>query len=286
MNALQCGRGGKSDKVHEVIFIQTISSNIPKSWVLIDTHSTVSVFNNPNMLENIRRTNEKLTLVTNEGKHETDMIGTLKNFGTVWYSPTSLANIMSMSEVRKVCRVTMDTKIEPVITVHRKDGTKMKFQEHKNGLYYYDVPKVNHILDNTFSDYCFVNTVANNKVMFARREVQAAERAREIYALIGRPGQQTFEHIVSNNPILNLPINISDVKRMHVIFGPDIATLKGRLVKQKPSLIPNYEPTIIPDYILKYHGNVTLMADFLRAGNCLPIYKSKKNKIVNCHSCR
>ena len=90
----------------------------------------------------------------------------------------------------------------------------MKFQEHKNGLYYYYVPKVNCILDNTVSDYCFVNTVANNKVMFTRREVQAAERAREIYALIGRPGQQTFEHIVSNSLISNIPINISDVKRM------------------------------------------------------------------------
>ena len=74
MNALQYGKGG----TYEVMFTQTISSNIPKSWVLIDTQSTASVFNNPDMLENIRRTNEKLTLVTNGGKHETDMIGTLK----------------------------------------------------------------------------------------------------------------------------------------------------------------------------------------------------------------
>ena len=56
----------------------------------------------------------------------------------------------------------------------------MKFQEYKNGLHYYDVPKVNRVLDNTVSNYYFVNTIANNKVMFTRREVQAAERVREI----------------------------------------------------------------------------------------------------------
>ena len=55
------------------------------------------------------------------------MIGELENFGTVWYNETSLANILSMAQVRKVYRVTMDTNEEPAIFVHRKNGSKISF---------------------------------------------------------------------------------------------------------------------------------------------------------------
>ena len=35
--------------------------------------------------------------------------------------------------------------------------------------------------------------------MFTRREIEAADKAKELYALIGRPGQSKFERIVDNN---------------------------------------------------------------------------------------
>ena len=59
----------------------------------------------------------------------------VKNFGDVWFNPHSLANILSMAEVRRVCRITMDSAIEPAMMVHRNDGSLVKFQEYKTGLY-------------------------------------------------------------------------------------------------------------------------------------------------------
>jgi hypothetical protein len=53
-------------------------------------------------------------------------MGTIRNFGDVWYNHNSLANILSMADVRKVCRITMDTSVKPAMTIHRRDGSQMK----------------------------------------------------------------------------------------------------------------------------------------------------------------
>ena len=68
----------------------------------------------------------------------------MKNFGDVWFNENSLANILSMAAVRKMCRITMDASVEASINVHRKDGTAMKFKEYKSGLYYYEAGKPAH----------------------------------------------------------------------------------------------------------------------------------------------
>ena len=65
---------------YEVMFTQyeSLPSDIPKSWVLLDSQSTVSVFNNPGMLTNIRKVDTDLKLLTNGGYHTTNMMGDLK----------------------------------------------------------------------------------------------------------------------------------------------------------------------------------------------------------------
>jgi hypothetical protein len=110
-------------------------------------------------------------------------MGHVRNFGDVWYNPHSLANILSMAEVRKVCRITMDTSVEPAMTVHRKDGSRMKFSEYTSGLYYYDTAAPEPTNDTSFNvtNYLFLNTVAGNKQAYTRREIQGADRARKLY---------------------------------------------------------------------------------------------------------
>ena len=61
-----------------------------------------------------------------------------KNFGTMWFNKNSLSNILPMESVSKFFRITMDTSVEPSITMHRKDGTMMRFKEFHFSLYYYN----------------------------------------------------------------------------------------------------------------------------------------------------
>jgi hypothetical protein len=154
---------------------------IPSSWVLLDSQFTVLVFKNPSFLSNIRRSSNQLKVYTNGGTQVSSLIGNIKNFGTVWYNPKLLANIFSLAAVRKLCRITMDSNVEPALCVHLANGSVMKFSEYKTDLYYHDAaaaaPKTN--VDPVI-DYSFVTTVIDNKKLFTRREIEGANKAREL----------------------------------------------------------------------------------------------------------
>ena len=122
-------RGVTGTTLTQVGFVlaQTDAPGIDKNWTLLDSQSTVSVFKNPAMLANIRRSPHVLRALTNGGHQDSNLIGDFPNLGPVWYNSESLANILSLSDVRKVCRVTMDTGKESALCVHRLDGSVMKF---------------------------------------------------------------------------------------------------------------------------------------------------------------
>ncbi len=164
---------------------------IPDHWILLDSQSTVCVFKTKGFLQNIRPSPRRLHLLTNGGSQTSNMVGDLANFGEVWYNTQSLANILSMAEVRKKNRITMDTDVEPALLVHRHDGSIMKFKEYRTGLYYYDASHAN-VTNSTVTDYCFVQTVKQNQSMFHRREIGGDNKARVLYAKLSRPPQQHF----------------------------------------------------------------------------------------------
>ena len=99
-----------------------------------------------------------------------------------------------MKEVRRVCRVTMDTSIEPTLCVHRLSGSIMKFKEHESGLYIFK-PNSNASI-NIYPHCTLVTTVEENKKMFTKRQVYNADLARELIRKIGRPGEDAFENML------------------------------------------------------------------------------------------
>jgi hypothetical protein len=93
-------------------------SIIHDTWILLDSQSTVSVFKNSKFLSNIRPSPNKLRVHTNGGIQFSSQMGTVTNFGDVWFNEESLADILSMAAVQKVCPITMDTSVEPAMHVH------------------------------------------------------------------------------------------------------------------------------------------------------------------------
>jgi hypothetical protein len=67
-----------------------------KNWILLDNGSTVTLFCNVNLVENIRTLNEMLSLTTNYGDLFTNQCATVPGFGEVWYDPTSNTIIFSL----------------------------------------------------------------------------------------------------------------------------------------------------------------------------------------------
>ena len=252
-------------------FIQNFESPIPSTWVLLDSQSTVSVFRSAELLSNIQRSASTLTVLTNGGPQLSEWEGTSQLFGKIWYNPTSLANILSLALVRRLYRVSMDTDVDSTINVHLPAGRIMRFQEFKTGLYYFDAAsffKHNHS-NSTVNPYppiahhTFVETVAANKTLFTPREISNADRARRLYRHLGRPSEAQFQQILKQNFLHDCPVTPDDAKRALVIYGPDIATLKGKTTHQTQPHVPTYTRVTIPAPILSHHKHVTLCVDFM-----------------------
>jgi hypothetical protein len=122
----------------QYVLAQATSTALGPRCILLDSQSTISVFMNPALLSNIRPSSHALRALTNGGHQDSHHIGDFPVLGPVWYNPNSIANILALASVRKLCRVTMDTSQECSLVVHRTDGSLMKFREHPSGLYVFD----------------------------------------------------------------------------------------------------------------------------------------------------
>ena len=59
---------------------------------------------------------------------------------------------------------------------------------------------------------------------------------------LGFPSEKDFGNMVRSNIIVNCPVTFEDVKNAKFIFGPDVTSLKGKLVNRKPT-------SIVTDYV-------------------------------------
>ena len=97
---------------------------LPHTWILLDNQSTVDVFQNAELLRNIRVHTSKMDIHCNAGIISTQLIGDLHGYGTVWYNPKGIANILSLACVKEHgYRVTFDSSQGNAFHVHKPDGT-------------------------------------------------------------------------------------------------------------------------------------------------------------------
>ena len=91
-----------------------------------------------------------LHIVSNDGTMHCDQIGKIGKLSfPVWYNNKLIASILSMLEVTKERRLTMDTSMDNAdnaILIHCNDGRILKFVECAGGLYAHDRSNSNHTI--------------------------------------------------------------------------------------------------------------------------------------------
>jgi hypothetical protein len=105
---------------------QAGDGKIDEDWVLLDSQSTCDVFYNPKFLSNIRDTEDgsEMHIHCNAGIVVVKTIGDLAGYGTVWFYPDRIANILSLALVQKQFRVTFDSVTGNEFTVHNPSMRK------------------------------------------------------------------------------------------------------------------------------------------------------------------
>ena len=163
----------------------------PQGAILLDTGATASLIQDRDLLTDISVRKPPLTSLTNGGPHLCNYGGIFHGLQqplSVWYAPDSVGNILALCDVRRLCRVTLDTATEAAFLVHLPNNAVLRFIEHDNGLYLL-VPSVNPTTKLPIYSYSCVSTITDNRAVFTHRELEGADRARQLYHTIGRPSQ-------------------------------------------------------------------------------------------------
>ena len=129
--------------------------SILKTWILLDSQSTVDIFQNKSLLKNIRDGGGTMDIHCTAGVTTTRLMGDLPGYGEVWYHPNGIANILSLARVKaKGYAVTYDSAVGNHFKVVTPGGAVRLFKQSSRGLYYLDAAKVK-------NGSSMVNTVAD-----------------------------------------------------------------------------------------------------------------------------
>ena len=241
---------------------------INQNWVLLDSQSTIDVFCNPRLLSNIRTITNRppLRIHCNAGTTYTNQVGDLDGYGTVWYHPTGIANILSLFRVAQHYHVQYDSRTTNSFVVWRKDGSSREFKPAARGLYYCDFTTTDGVLLNNYHEEpSKVNTVSQNLKQYTSRQVTEAKRARQLQNTAGLTTKALLR-MIDRRGLINCPVTREHVQRANVIWGVSTANLKGKTVRSSTTPVPLQSSTILPlpPSILKNHNPVVLGMDVMK----------------------
>ena len=94
--------------------------------------------------------------------------------------------------------------------------------------------------------------------------------------MIGAPTEREYQSLVRNNLLNDCPVTNSDIVNAHTIFGPDLANLRGKMVRRKPKHV-NTELVEIPQSLVDRQKNVTLVADVMFVNGVAFLVSSSRN---------
>jgi hypothetical protein len=208
-----------------------------KNCITLDNGSTLSLFSNPDLVQEIRTSSKTLSLATNAGVKQSNREANVPGFGKVYYDEDAITNIFGFSDLKKKDRITYDSNKEDAFLIHM-DNEIIKFECSRDGLHQYSVStgyqkglKQDQKEDSASN---LISTVAENRKGYTLRQFERAKEARKLYHIVGTPTMNNLKPLLLMNVIQNCPVAVEDVNISEKIFGPDMSSLKGKSTRRKP----------------------------------------------------
>ena len=239
-----------------------------KDVILLDSASSAHVFCNEQMVDKKWDTDQRLTLATNGGPFQTSQKGRVPKCGDVWMSKKSMTNIFSLALLSDKFRITFDSAVENAFKVHTPYGI-LKFKRGPENIYYTQpseytgsTPRLHDATTKEPMKGHFPQTVADNARFYSQRQISRAKAARDLLHATGCPSVTDLKNILKMNSIANCPITLDDVDITEKIYGPDVASLKGKTTRRKPAPVVN-DQVQIPQELVDKHKDIVLCMDVI-----------------------
>ena len=220
--------------------------------MLLNSESTIDIIDNKAMVSNISNSPSPITIHCNAGSRQVEYTAKLNRYGRVWYDPKAITKILSLYHSTRKYRVVFDSE-EGNCFKTMLPGREVVFNVSTNGLYYHNTADRAIVL---------VNTVAENREGFNRREYEGAKAARRTLGLVGYPSERDFTNIASSNMIVNCPVTSRDIKSDDKIFSPDVPSMKGKPAKRRPEAVVS-DYVDIPKEILSMDMGLEVSVNFM-----------------------
>ncbi len=162
-------------------------------------------------------------------------VGDLGAISQVWVNKGGIANIVPLKVLKKVWRITYASHRgmnAGHFAIHTDKGD-IKVCNNEKGMPYLNLKKVE-----VEVALLLVQTIRGNMEGFTKQEVEEARAMRKAQAMVGHPTTDCdFLGMVRANMIPNCSITPTAVKNANVIFGPDLAGVRRRVVRRPPESV-------------------------------------------------
>jgi hypothetical protein len=181
-----------------------------------------------------------------------------------------------MHELEKLYRITYDSWMGHYV-VHPPKGA-VNFYKDKQGLPYIDLDgpgeeaaimllqhvqgKRNKAAGKSIEtiETALVQMVQGNYKGYTKKDILKAKEARRAQGMIGNPSKKDYKGMVSGNLITNCPITTSNISNTHAMFGPDLASIRGKTVRRTPApVVADY--VAVPCSLVETNKVITMAAD-------------------------
>ena len=151
-------------------------------------------------------------------------------FGVVYFDPRATVNILSFRQaVDYFDRVQYDSGSDTFTVRVSQWSRAMVFRpDHNTGLYIH-----NPHTDDLAVVEVMVTTVDDRTKKYTKREVKAAESARELQKKFFYLGDSSLKLLLRKGKIKNTGVTAIDIERANDIWGPSLGGLKGRSTSHK-----------------------------------------------------
>jgi hypothetical protein len=161
-----------------------------KNRITLDNGSTLSLFSNPDLVQDIQTTRTTLALATNDGVKKSNQEAIIPGFGKVYFDKDAIANIFGFSDLKTEHRITYNSNKEDAFLVHMNNKI-LKFECTPEGLYQYKVSK-----DYKEGLNDEVQTSVTSNLISTLRQFEHAKEARKLYHIVGTPTMENFKSLL------------------------------------------------------------------------------------------